>query len=62
MNKAVPLQILHPFTDVLAHAQQHLPLKRSPPVSEIVQQAAVLHKLRHNVQGLLLYAHPIELD
>lgn len=61
MNEAVPLQILHPFTDILAHAQQPLPGKWSPSVSEIAQQAAVLHKLGDDVQRLLLYAHSIEL-
>ena len=62
MNKAAPLQILHSLTDILAHAQQHFLPQRSPPLSEIAQQAAVLHELRHDVEGLLLNAHSVQLD
>ena len=62
MDEAVSLQILHPFTDILAHTEQHLLLQLSFPLSEVVKQAAVFHKLRHNVKGLPLYTYSVELN
>lgn len=62
VNIAAPLQVRHPFTYVLAHAQEQRLLKLAFPLPEIVKQAAVLHELRHYVQGLLLYTHPVKLN
>lgn len=61
VDKAVPLQVFHPFTHILAHAQQHVSAKMTLSLSKKVQQAAPFHELRNNVDWLLLSAHTIEL-
>lgn len=59
---AAPLQVRHPFTDVLTHAQEQGLPQRAFPLPQVVEQAAIFHELCHYVEGLLLYAHPIELN
>lgn len=61
MDEAVSLQILHPFTHILAHAQQHISTEMALSLSEEVQKTAPLHELSNDVDGLLLGAYAIEL-
>lgn len=54
-------QVGHALTHVQAHAQQGLCSKETPLTSKVIRQAAVLHELKHQADGGLLQAHPIEL-
>lgn len=55
-------QVGHALTHVKAHAQQGLCSKEPPLVAQVIRQAAVFHELKHQADGGLLQAHPIELD
>lgn len=61
VDEAVGLQVLHALADVLADTQQRPQAEAAPPLPEEVQQAAVLHELCDDVNGLLLAANPIQL-
>lgn len=54
-------QVGHALTHIQAHAQQGLRSKETPLTSKVIRQAAVLHELKHQADGGLLQAHPIEL-
>lgn len=62
MDEAVSLQVLHPFTHILAHAQQHISAEMALSLSEEVQKAASFHELGDDVDGFLLGAYTIELN
>lgn len=62
VNEAVLLQVLHPFTHVLTHAQQHVSTKMALSLSEKIQKAAPFHELSHNVNRLLLGTDTIKLN
>lgn len=62
MNKVVSFQILHPFTHIQAHAQQHVSAELPPPLPQVVEQAAILQEFSHHIERLLACAHPIQLD
>lgn len=55
-------QVGHALTHVQAHAQQGLCSKEPPLAAQVIRQAAVLHELKHEADGSLLQAHPIQLD
>lgn len=61
MNEAVVFQVFHPLTHVLAYGQKPRLCQGSAPLTQVVQQAAVLHELSHDQQGALLQAHPVQL-
>lgn len=61
VDEAVSLQVLHPFTHILTHAQQHISTKMPLSLSEEIQKAAPLHELRNNVNWLLLGAYTVKL-
>lgn len=61
MDEAVSLQVLHPFTHVLAHAQQDISAEMALSLPEEIQKAAPLHELGDDVNGLLLGTHAVEL-
>ena len=61
VDEAVSLQVLHPFTHILTHAQQHISIKMTLSLSEEVQKAALFHELGNNVNWSLLGAHTIKL-
>lgn len=61
VDEAVGLQVLHALTDVQADTQQGPQAEAAPPLPEEVEQAAVLHELCDDVNGLLLAAHSIQL-
>lgn len=61
MDEAVSLQVLHPFTHILAHAQQDISAEMALSLPEEIQKAAPFHELGNNVNGLLLGAHAVEL-
>lgn len=61
MNDMVLLQISHPFTHVLAHAQESLLGEAASLGPEVNGQTAVLHELEHQAHGGLLHAHPEQL-
>lgn len=55
-------QVGHAFTHVQAHAKQGSCRKEPPLAAQVIRQAAMLHELKHEADGGLLQAHPIELD
>ena len=61
VDEAVSLQVLHPFTHILTHAQQHVSAEMALSLPEEIQKAAPLHELSDNVNGLLLRANTIKL-
>lgn len=61
VDEAVPLQVLHPFTHILAHAQQYVSTEMALSLSEEIQKAAPFHELSNNVKWLLLGAYTIKL-
>lgn len=61
MDEAVGLKVLHTLADVQADTQQEPQAEAAPALPEEVQQAAVLHELCDDVNGLLLAAHSIQL-
>lgn len=61
VDEAVGLQVLHALADVQADTQQGPQTEAAPPLPEEVQQAAVLHELCDDVNGLLLAADSIQL-
>lgn len=62
VDKAVPLQVLHSFTYVLAHSEQDIFTQNSPFLSQVIEKAAMLHELCHDVNRSLLCAHTIQLN
>lgn len=62
MDDARLLQVGHALTHVQAHAQQGLCSEEPSLAAQVVRQAAVLHELKHQAEGGLLQAHPIELN
>lgn len=62
VDKAVPLQVLHSFTHILAHSKQSVFTQNSPFLSQVIEKAAMLHELCHDVNGPLLCAHTIQLN
>lgn len=61
VDEAVSLQVLHPFTHILAHAQQDISAEMALSLPEEIQKAAPFHELGNDVNGLLLGAHAVEL-
>lgn len=61
MDEAVGLKVLHALADIQADAQQGPQAEAASPLPEEVQQAALLHELCDDVDGLLLAAHSIQL-
>lgn len=61
MDEAVGFQVCHALADIQTDTQQAPLVKAAPPLPEVVQQAALLHELRDNVDWPLLAAHPIQL-
>ena len=62
VDKAVSLQVLHSLTHILAHGEQDVFTQNSAFLPQVVEKAAVLHELGHDVNGSLLRAHTIQLD
>lgn len=62
MNEPISFQILHPFTHILAYAQQQVPAEFPPSLPQVVEQAAVLHELSHYIERLVARAHSVKLD
>ena len=61
VDEAVSLQVLHPLTHILTHAQQHISTKMALSLPEEIQKAAPFHELGHDVNGSLLGAYTIKL-
>lgn len=61
VDEAVGLQVLHPLADVQAHTEQGALAEGSSPLPQVVHQAALLHELRDDVDGLLPAADAIQL-
>lgn len=61
VDEAAALQVLHARAHVLAHAEQRVGAERPLPGAQVVQQAAVLHELGHDVQRPVLDAHAVQL-
>lgn len=61
VDEIMSLQVLHPLTDVLAHGQKPRLFQSPTPLSQDVQQAAVIHELSHDQQGALLQANTVQL-
>ena len=61
MDEAVSLQVLHPFTHILTHAQQNISTEMALSLPEEIQKASPLHELSNNVNGFLLRAYTIKL-
>lgn len=61
VDEAVSLQVLHPFTHILTHAQQHISAKVALSLAEEIQKTAPFHELRNNVDRFLLGAYAIKL-
>lgn len=61
VDEAVSLQVLHPFTHILTHAQQHISSKMTLSLPEEIQKTAPFHELRNNVNWFLLGAYAIKL-
>lgn len=61
MDEAVGLQVLHAFADVQADRQQGPETEAASSLPEEVQQAAMLHELCDDVDGLLLAANAVQL-
>lgn len=61
VDETVSLQVLHPFTHILTHAQQHISVEMTLPLSEEIQKAALFHELGNDVNWSLLGAHTIKL-
>lgn len=62
MDETVGLQVLHPLADVLTHGQKPRLLQSLAPLTQEVQQAAILQELGHDQQGPLLQTHAIQLN
>ena len=56
------LEVGHPRRHLGAHVDQLLELHGPPLALEILQQAAVLHELRDDEDGLLVGADGVQLD
>lgn len=61
MQELLGFQVLHSFTDILAHLQQLGRLEPLPCFPQEVQEAAVGHVLGDDEDGTLLSADPIKL-
>lgn len=62
VDEAVSLQVLHAFTHILTHAQQHISAEMPLSLPEKIQKAAPLHELGDNVDGFLLGAYAVKLN
>lgn len=62
VDKAVPLQVLHSLAHILAHSEQDVFTQNSPFLSQVIEKAAMLHKLCHDVNRSLLCAYTVELN
>lgn len=62
VDETVGLQVLHPLADVLTHGQKPRLLQSPAPLTQEVQQAAVLQELGHDLQGPLLQTHAVQLN
>lgn len=61
VQELLGFQVLHSFTDILAHLQQLSGLEPPPSFPQEVQEAAVGHVLSDDEDGTLLGANPVEL-
>lgn len=61
VDEAVSLQVVHAFTHILTHAQQHISTKMTLSLSEEIQKTAPLHELGNNVNRFLLGAYTVQL-
>jgi len=61
VQELLGFQILHSFTDILAHLQQLSRLEPPPSFPQEVQEAAIGHVLGDDEDGTLLGADPIKL-
>lgn len=61
VDEAVSLEVFHPFTHILTHAQQHISTKMTLSLSEEIQKTAPFHELSNNVNWFLLGAYTIKL-
>lgn len=62
VDEAVSFQVLHPLADILTHGHKPRLLQSSALLPQVVQQAAVIHKLSHDQQGAVLQADTVQLD
>lgn len=61
VQELLGFQVLHSFTDILAHLQQLCRLESLPSFPQEVQEAAIGHVLSDDEDGTLLRADSIEL-
>lgn len=61
VDEAISLQVLHPFTYILTHAQQHVSTEMTLSLAEEIQKAAPFHEFGDNVEWFLLGAYTIKL-
>eukprot|EP00042_Codosiga_hollandica_P032995 m.215616 g.215616 ORF g.215616 m.215616 type:complete len:457 (+) comp54082_c1_seq1:325-1695(+) len=62
VDKVLRLQIRHPRGDLCCHVDELRKLQRFALIMQIVQQAAVLHELNHDVERNLIGANSVELN
>lgn len=62
VDKAVSLQVLHSLTYILADSEQDVFTQNSPFLPQVIEKAAMLHELCHDVNRSLLCAHTIQLN
>lgn len=62
MNEIISFQIFHPFTNILAHAQENVSAEFSPPLPKVIEQATIFHEFSHNIERFMICAHSIKLD
>lgn len=59
VDEVLPLQVLHGGGDLRGHVEQHHGVHLLPvALAQVVQQVAVRHELRDDVEGGLPCAHP----
>lgn len=59
VDKAVSLQVLHSLAYILAHSEEDIFTQNSPFFPQVIEKAAVLHELCHDVNRSLLRADAI---
>ncbi len=62
VDEAALLQVLHALADVLTHGEHLHAAQSSAVLPQEVQQATVLHELRHDADRTLCDTHSVQLD
>lgn len=60
VNELLILEVSHGLTHIQAHGKETPRLELFPMMPQVLQQAAITHELRHNVDGKALGTHTVE--